>query len=45
MKAALAAGLSCVVIPNEVTKALQFENHHLRLGSMKEKSLTEYFNM
>lgn len=41
LKAAIAAGLKCVVVPNEVTKALQFENHHLRLGSMKEKSLTE----
>ncbi|MEH7458566.1 HAD family hydrolase [Bacillus sp. JJ1127] len=41
LKAALAAGLACVVVPNEVTKTLQFENHHLRLGSMKEKSLTE----
>ncbi|MEN1934719.1 HAD family hydrolase [Paenibacillus sp. 102] len=41
LKAAIAAGLKCVVVPNEVTKALQFENYHLRLGSMKEKSLTE----
>ncbi|KEK26134.1 HAD family hydrolase [Bacillus gaemokensis] len=41
LKAALAAGLICVVVPNEVTKALQFENYHLRLSSMKEKSLTE----
>ncbi|MEY8347749.1 HAD family hydrolase [Bacillus cereus] len=41
LKAAIAAGLKCVVVPNEVTKALKFENHHLRLESMKEKSLTE----
>ncbi|MDM5156403.1 HAD family hydrolase [Bacillus sp. DX1.1] len=40
-KAAIAAGLKCVIVPNDVTKALVFENHHLRLESMKEKSLKE----
>ncbi|KFN02453.1 HAD family hydrolase [Bacillus clarus] len=41
LEAAIAAGLKCVVVPNEVTKSLQFENHHLRIESMKSKSLTE----
>ncbi|MCI0763352.1 HAD family hydrolase [Bacillus sp. TL12] len=41
LKAAIAAGLKCVVVPNEVTKTLQFENHDLRLESMQDKSLAE----
>lgn len=41
LNAALTAGLRCVIVPNPVTKALPFENHHLRLKSMSEKSLTE----
>ncbi|OQR58280.1 HAD family hydrolase [Bacillus sp. CDB3] len=41
LKAAIAAGLKCVVVPNDVTRNLQFENHHLRIESMKEKSLKE----
>ncbi|PGY14806.1 HAD family hydrolase [Bacillus cereus] len=41
LKAAVAAGLKCVVVPNDVTRNLQFENHHLRIESMKEKSLKE----
>lgn len=41
LKAAVAAGLKCVVVPNDVTRNLQFENHHLRIDSMKEKSLKE----
>ncbi|PFM65801.1 HAD family hydrolase [Bacillus cereus] len=41
LKAAIAAGLKCVIVPNDVTRNLQFENHHLRIESMKEKSLKE----
>ncbi|PGM95041.1 HAD family hydrolase [Bacillus cereus] len=41
LKAAVAAGLKCIVVPNDVTRNLQFENHHLRIESMKEKSLKE----
>ncbi|MBE7146440.1 HAD family hydrolase [Bacillus mycoides] len=41
LKAAVAAGLKCVIVPNDVTRNLQFENHHLRIESMKEKSLKE----
>lgn len=41
LKAAIAAGLTCVVVPNDVTRNLPFENHHLRIESMKDKSLKE----
>ncbi len=40
-KAAIAAGLNCVVVPNPVTKSLAFEMHHLRICSMGEKSLRD----
>ncbi|MFD3447771.1 HAD family hydrolase [Microbacteriaceae bacterium 4G12] len=40
-KAAVAAGLKCVIVPNPVTEALVFETHHLRICSMKEKTLQE----
>ncbi|MFD6441180.1 HAD family hydrolase [Peribacillus sp. NPDC060186] len=41
LQSALNAGLKCVIVPNPVTEALAFENHHLRLQSMLEKSLTD----
>jgi putative hydrolase of the HAD superfamily len=41
LQAALNAGLKCVIVPNPVTEALAFENHHLRLKSMTEKSLND----
>ena len=41
LRAAVAAGLTCVVVPNDVTRNLPFENHHLRIESMREKSLKE----
>lgn len=41
LQSALKAGLKCVIVPNPVTEALAFENHHLRLQSMAEKSLTD----
>ncbi len=39
LKAAIAAGLTCVVVPNDVTRNLPFANHHLRIESMKDKKL------
>ncbi|WP_418789113.1 HAD family hydrolase [Priestia megaterium] len=40
-KAAMAAGLRCVIVPNPLTKHLSFERYHLHIESMKEKSLKE----
>lgn len=40
-KAALAAGLNCVVVPNRITQYLPFDNYHLRLDSMSDKSLQD----
>ncbi|KPH71405.1 MULTISPECIES: HAD family phosphatase [Oceanobacillus] len=39
LTSALTAGLKCVIVPNPVTDALPFENHHLRLTSMSEMNL------
>jgi len=41
MRAALAAGLHCVVVPNSVTHHLPFAGHSLRLGSMADMPLEE----
>lgn len=41
LKAALAAGVKCVIVPNDVTRTLQFEKYHLRLESMEDKKLTD----
>lgn len=40
-KAAIAAGIKCVIVPNPVTESLVFENHALKLTSMAEKSLMD----
>lgn len=40
-KAAIAAGLQCVIVPNRLSAHLTFETYHLRIASMKEKSLQE----
>jgi putative hydrolase of the HAD superfamily len=40
-KAAVAAGLRCVVVPNPVTEGLHFEKYDLRIRSMKEHPLEE----
>ncbi|MGM7719799.1 HAD family hydrolase [Metabacillus sp. Hm71] len=40
-KAAVAAGLKCVIVPNKITETLSFENSHLKLTSMKEKEFTD----
>ncbi|PFH88684.1 HAD family hydrolase [Bacillus sp. AFS088145] len=39
--AATKAGLHCVIVPNQVTSHLEFENHSLRLSSMAEKTLED----
>lgn len=41
LMAALAAGLSVVVVPNQVTSHLDFEGHRLRLDSMADMQLQE----
>lgn len=38
-KAAKAAGMYCVIVPNELTKALPFESYDLRLESLAELKL------
>jgi putative hydrolase of the HAD superfamily len=38
-KAAIAAGLKCVIVPNPVTEALPFDQYDLRLNSFTEMSL------
>ncbi|MGE7764198.1 HAD family hydrolase [Peribacillus sp. NPDC096540] len=45
LQSALHAGLKCVIVPNPVTEALAFENHHLRLQSMMEKKLTDVIKL
>jgi len=41
LRAATAAGLRCVVVPNELTAGLPFEGHALKLASMAELPLEE----
>lgn len=45
LQSALNAGLRCVIVPNPVTEDLVFENHHLRLKSMVEMSLTDVIKL
>ena len=40
-KAAVAAGLKCVIVPNKITENLTFDHYDRRLTSMKEKELSE----
>lgn len=40
-KAAIAAGLHCVIVPNRITENLPFENYKLRLTNMKEMNFTD----
>lgn len=40
-KAAKAAGLSCVIVPNPVTEGLTFERYEMRMKSMSELPLSE----
>jgi putative hydrolase of the HAD superfamily len=41
LRAARAAGMKCVIVPNEVTKHLPFTDYLIRLSSMKERPLRE----
>ncbi|WLR42132.1 HAD family hydrolase [Bacillus carboniphilus] len=41
LKAAKEAGLTCVVVPNPITKTLAFEGHFMKLQSMTEIRLGE----
>ncbi|MFC0273266.1 HAD family hydrolase [Metabacillus herbersteinensis] len=40
-KAAIGAGINCVIVPNKITVNLEFENFHMRINSMKEKELSK----
>ncbi|MFK4997908.1 HAD-IA family hydrolase [Bacillus sp. N9] len=40
-KAAVAAGLNCVIVPNQITENLPFERYTMRLTSMKEMELSK----
>lgn len=42
--AAKAAGLNCVVVPNEVTQFIEFTNYNLKLSSMTDMKLTDVIN-
>ncbi|MGO4542778.1 HAD family hydrolase [Paenibacillus sp. 2TAB19] len=41
LRAAKAAGLYCVVTPNEVTKAMKFESYDMRVDSLSQISLDQ----
>jgi putative hydrolase of the HAD superfamily len=41
LRAAKAANLHCVIVPNEVTSQMNFEQYDLRLSSMEELELAE----
>lgn len=45
LKAARAAGLQCVIVPNPVTAHLDFTDYSLRLASMGERSLQDVINI
>lgn len=40
-RAAKAAGLHCVIVPNELTKDFEFSDYDLIMSSMKDKELNE----
>ena len=42
MKAAIAAGIFCVVVPNKITRCLTFEESDLVVSSITDYSLQEY---
>jgi putative hydrolase of the HAD superfamily len=44
LRAAKAAGIYCVIVPNEVTNELDFVDHDLRLKSMEDMSLADIMN-
>ncbi|MDX5476327.1 MAG: HAD family hydrolase [Bacillaceae bacterium] len=44
LTAAKAAGIYCVIVPNDVTRHMEFTMHDYHLHSMEEKSLSEVLN-
>lgn len=44
-KAAKAAGMFCVIVPNELTKNLPFDDYDLRLNSMLEMNLSRVISL
>jgi putative hydrolase of the HAD superfamily len=44
LKAAKAAGVACVIVPNPITEGLLFDNYDLRIDSMANHSLTDVLN-
>lgn len=44
LRAAKAAGLYCVIVPNEVTSFMDFANYDLKINSMADMSLDEVIN-
>ncbi|QYR22294.1 HAD family hydrolase [Paenibacillus sp. sptzw28] len=44
-KAAKDAGMLCVIVPNELTKNLPFDNYDLRLNSMLEMNLSSVISL
>ncbi|MGY3717913.1 HAD family hydrolase [Sutcliffiella cohnii] len=44
-KAAIAAGLNVVIVPNKITETLHFEKYHARISSMREKELNEIIDI
>lgn len=40
-KAAIAAGLKFVIVPNKITENITFDNIHCGLASMKDKELSD----
>lgn len=41
LRAAKAAGATCVVVPNQVTSFMDFQKHDLRIDSMSQKTLQQ----
>ena len=41
LKAAKQAGIRCVIVPNNVTRNLEFINHDYQLDSMKQEAMSE----
>ncbi|NHN29975.1 HAD family hydrolase [Paenibacillus agricola] len=40
-RAAMAAGLYCVIVPNSITATFSFDGYHMRMNSMADMELTE----
>ena len=44
LTAAKGAGISCVIVPNDVTRHMEFTTHDYHLHSMEDESLSEVLN-